>query len=111
MRLVQVEMPASYINDYTQQEIDYDLDKLAGADIVVYWYGAGSYEGSGQLVARKDGLWFYESLSHCSCYGPPENFKFKNGRGLIEDWRGTDDWMGDLSAVISKAKELEDGEK
>lgn len=43
-------------------------------DAVFYWYASGSYEGSGDLLAVKDGKWYNKDLSHCSCYGPLEDF-------------------------------------
>jgi hypothetical protein len=51
----------------------YDARDLAGHGIVEawYWYRAGSYEGTGELIGRGvDGRWTLLNLSHCSCYGP-----------------------------------------
>lgn len=39
-------------------------------ELIVYWYAEAPYEGSGQMVALKDGKWSLDDLSHCSCYGP-----------------------------------------
>ena len=37
-----------------------------GAEEVWYWYSSGSYEGSGELLARKGNEWAFHGLSHCS---------------------------------------------
>ena len=42
----------------------------AGADLAAYWYGSGSYEGAGNILARKNGRWYHHECGHCSCYGP-----------------------------------------
>jgi hypothetical protein len=66
-----------YDTYWTDEEFSkYDFDELvqySGGKIeeIWYWYGAGSYEGDGQLTARfEDGRWGLASLGHCSCYGP-----------------------------------------
>jgi len=41
-------------------------------ELVVYWYEAGSYEGSGTAYALAKSKWFEKDLGHCSCYGPWE---------------------------------------
>ena len=46
---------------------------MMGCDRVWYWYGTGSYEGTGYcLLHSSDGKWALETMSHCSCYGPTE---------------------------------------
>lgn len=53
----------------------YELDviKELKADWFVYRYESGSYDGSGFAIWKKGTKYFYEYLSHCSCYGPTEN--------------------------------------
>lgn len=43
-----------------------------GTTLVVYWYEAGSYEGSGTAFALAGDQWLEKNLGHCSCYGPWE---------------------------------------
>lgn len=45
------------------------------ADIFIYSYERGSYDGSGMAVWRHKGKWAYHYLGHCSCYGPLENIR------------------------------------
>lgn len=56
-----------------------------GVDLAAYWYATGSYEGSGQLIARVDGRWHLHSMSHCSCYGPIEHFELRKGYETLEE--------------------------
>ena len=57
-------------NDYSDpSELgEYDLERLerAGVEEIWYWYTYGSYEGSGELLARKGNEWDFHNLSHCS---------------------------------------------
>jgi hypothetical protein len=54
---------------------EYEIDEVKSlkADIFIYSYEYGSCDGSGFAVWKRDGKWFYDSLGHCSCYGPTEN--------------------------------------
>lgn len=56
------------LSEFTGDEID--LIVATGAEAAFYWYVAGSYEGSGQLLILKDGKWYIHDCGHCSCYGP-----------------------------------------
>lgn len=75
---------------------------------IVSDYQSGSYEGSGQAVAlTTDGnLLVWESLSHCSCYGPDEcTFDTYS----IEEFLRNKDCVHDLHLqdnITSKVKEL-----
>lgn len=54
-----------------------EVDFVDSEDFVwlVYDYEYGYYEGNGTAYAlRKDGKLFEFSLSHCSCYGPEDDF-------------------------------------
>lgn len=74
-----------------------------------YDYTADSYEGWGMAVAlRKDGQLQYNSLGHCSCYGPMENWPGAAPVTPEEFFRQKDsihdiDWS---PALKSKVKEL-----
>ncbi|MBE2180072.1 MAG: hypothetical protein IAE97_06335 [Chthoniobacterales bacterium] len=71
-------------HDYYESEAfsEWYVERLesSGADLVAYWYGAGSYEGTGHILARKNGQWYHHNCGHCSCYGPVEDGIF-NGDG------------------------------
>lgn len=60
-----------------------ELDELNrhSAEVAFYWYGAGSYEGSGRLIFMKDEEWHLVDLGHCSCYGPDERIRDYTGTG------------------------------
>jgi hypothetical protein len=45
------------------------------ADLLIYSYENGGYEGSGVAVWRHKGKWAYDYLGHCSCNGPTENMR------------------------------------
>lgn len=49
-----------------------DIDSLH-CEWFIYSYECESYEGSGFAVWRKGNEFFYDTLSHCSCYGPLEH--------------------------------------
>lgn len=38
-------------------------------------YSTPSYEGSADVIYRRDGKWFHASGSHCSCYGLEDQWK------------------------------------
>lgn len=44
-------------------------DALDGAEVLLAWYGDGSYCGSSFVLFRKDGKLYEVNGSHCSCYG------------------------------------------
>ena len=49
---------------------DYEFKYIDPFEWAVYYYSAGSYEGSGDLIAKREGKIEVYSLSHCSCNGP-----------------------------------------
>jgi hypothetical protein len=51
------------------------------AEVAFYWYGSGSYEGSGELIFLREGKWHLCDLGHCSCYGPEERIRDYVGEG------------------------------
>lgn len=93
MIVVQIPTPdKEYLYGSDDQLTDYEIKKAeeAGVDVLVYYYASGSYEGSGVALLRKDGNWSYESLSHCSCYGP------------LDSISGPFEPLADLTARMSK---------
>lgn len=54
-----------------ENTIKYSFREDVGVEFVVYWYEAGSYEGSGTAYLKDStGNWWTRSLGHCSCYDP-----------------------------------------
>lgn len=45
------------------------------ADIFIYSYENGGYDGLGVAVWRNKGKWAYQYLGHCSCNGPCEDIR------------------------------------
>lgn len=83
MKLLRHEhLPSGYNRMTPEAFTEYDEERLreSGADLVAYWYGSGSYEGTGHIIARKAGRWYQHDCSHCSCYGPTCHIDF-NGSG------------------------------
>jgi hypothetical protein len=44
-------------------------EDLAGATVLIAWYGYGDYCGSSFVLYEKDGKLYEVNASHCSCYG------------------------------------------
>jgi len=86
-------------SDLTNSELD-DI-VLLGIDECWYWYWAGNYEGSGQILMRKGELYDIDSLGHCSCYGPTEKLSF-NGKKL-EEIQMSEDLKKEVSPLIEIA--------
>lgn len=65
---------------------EYDKRDLEGKNItcVVYWYGQGCYEGSGEMLFKVGDLWGYHNMGHCSCYGPVEQLEISKLKTLEE---------------------------
>ena len=75
MFVLQTAMPSEYEGRYDPEALDADdLSKISDQVMfVVYWYGAGSYEGAGHMLFSTDGMrWSDADLGHCSCHGPLE---------------------------------------
>ncbi len=51
------------------REYEAPADALEGAEVLLAWYGYGSYEGDSLVIFRKEGKLFEVNASHCSCYG------------------------------------------
>ncbi len=45
------------------------VDELKDANILIAWYGQGSYDGTSEVYFEKNGKLFKNYASHCSCYG------------------------------------------
>ena len=90
---------------------EYDMREIGDCvpEAVFYWYVSGSYEGDGALIAVKDGRWYDKGLSHCSCYGPLDDF----AKDISEYDRvsldallaaGTDEWKKEYAPLVDLAR-------
>jgi hypothetical protein len=105
-------LPENYHTYFDISELqEYEIETLEkiGAEVVFYWYGQGSYEGAGHMIARDKNGWHVFDLSHCSCYGPVENISFggeptsKTLKGIEE--KCSDDLYKDIKELVRLAKE------
>lgn len=67
-------MEPFYIENFKSQadiikEYEAPANALDGAEVLLAWYGYGSYEGDSFVLFRKDGKLWEVNASHCSCYG------------------------------------------
>ena len=62
-----------------------DWEYAISADVLMYFYDEGCYEGWGLAVWRLDGKWMYHGLGHCSCYGPLDSIE-TSATGRRENW-------------------------
>jgi hypothetical protein len=44
-------------------------DALDGAELLLAWYGTGSYDGNAFVLYKKDGKLYEVNGGHCSCHG------------------------------------------
>lgn len=102
-----------YCEDDELSENEIQNIKASNADVAIYTYGTGSYEGDGDLLLMKDGFWMFKSLSHCSCYGPveePINLKkdFDRAYTSLDELSESvsKEYFKDLKPLMDKAKEL-----
>lgn len=63
-----------FLNEFSDvasviKEFEAPDDALEGAEVLLAWYGYGSYDGSALVVYKKDGKLFEVNGGHCSCYG------------------------------------------
>jgi hypothetical protein len=108
------EIPVEHRNDYLVDELeDYEIERLKelGIDAVVYWYVTAPYEGSGDMLILKDGLWYLHSMGHCSCYGPTEkvnkSLSMETGHATLDELFETlsDGYKSSFGDLIELAKE------
>lgn len=63
-----------FLNEFGSKEdlashFDIELTELDGCNILLAWYGSGSYDGSAFVLYEKDGKLYEVHGSHCSCSG------------------------------------------
>lgn len=76
-------------DDYREpMELDeYDLKYLGEhkPDEVWYYYSVGNYDGLGQMIILKDGLYYLHDMGHCSCYSGCERIDLSVGYKTIDE--------------------------
>ena len=112
-------LPMSYYKggEYSSRSIDSEIKSINDdiktiIDQFIYWYASGDYCGAGYaLIKLKDSnMWLEQSLGHCSCYGPTEEFTVNvmNMKSLDEIRRSsTPEHFKDIKLIYEKAKEIE----
>jgi hypothetical protein len=93
-------------NDDIIHQFNAPSDALDGAEVLLAWYGYGSYCGSAYVLWRRDGVLYENHGAHCSCYGledqwAPEEVSVHE---LIQRNLGGDDYY-DGSSEAQKALE------
>ena len=89
LKIVKCNMPDNFKEDYTDEELtEYDLKDLSqDIEELYYWYGGGSYCGTGNAVYKtQKGRWEHAGLSHCSCNGPTDGLDVITGHGY-DTWQ------------------------
>ena len=81
-----------------------------GAQEIYYWYGIGNWEGNGQALVKNSTQWMVVDLSHCSCYGPFDEFEFGIGgrifeslKDISEDVKDNEDLKKNIEPLIGLA--------
>ncbi len=101
-------MPAGN-EGYDDSEIaSYSLSNVSNAKLVAYWYGTGSYEGTGYaIIQHEDGKWDQDYLGHCSCYGPFEHYHRKGVYNTLSELVATfsDELKRDTKGIVEAIKE------
>ena len=86
MKVIRIAMPeavrSNYYNDAPLDESELKQIEAMGVEEFRYYYGQGSYEGNGQAVFMKGGLWYQADLGHCSCYGPVDRIDVEVSKGF-----------------------------
>ena len=75
MKLHRIDKIPQGFTDYDSEPFsEYDIERIPPEiDEAWYWYGSGSYCGTGHILMRSfDGRWAHHYCGHCSCYGPME---------------------------------------
>jgi len=58
-----------YSAEYIISAFEAPKDSLDGCQLIYALYETGSWEGSAEVLYKKDDLFYYVSGSHCSCNG------------------------------------------
>lgn len=105
LKVIQIEFPKiRYSSEYDAAKFDeYDLRAFRpDTEKLVYYYGTGSYCGSGQALYYWHGNWYHADLGHCSCYGPTENVDYTNPISSLSAWleQSTPEFHAEVQPLI-----------
>ncbi len=65
------------------------LESFSNFSWMVYWYQAGDWgHGDGQSLAinKSDGLLYFSTIGHCSCFGPIDDWPKCNQKFTVEEF-------------------------
>lgn len=87
------------------------LDDLESQNIdeIWYWYAWVSYEGFGELIARKGERYDRFDLGHCSCYGPTDHISFGENSGFnsVDELKNacSEDCLKNIGVLVDMVKQ------
>lgn len=93
-------------NDDIISEYEAPTDALDGADVLLAWYGYGSYSGESLVIFRKDGKLYEVNCSHCSCSGLESGWDPELTSWEALDKREFDGWYDGEKEVEAELKKL-----
>jgi len=93
-------------DDLDEEEIKRFLQDF---DFFVYSYEVGYYDGSGNSIFKKDGLYYEYGLGHCSCNGPLDYLELTGGKPTLEKLLGncSEGLNEELKLIVKKIKQIE----
>lgn len=82
-------------------------EAVSDAEILIAWYGYGSYCGSAYVLFQRDGRLYEVTGSHCSCYGlegqwDPDETSW-DGLGMRPDYNPINDSADDDESAARTA--------
>ena len=92
--------------ELSELDDDYDLRPVRALNIdeAWYWYGSGSYEGTGLMLMRRGDLYDFASLGHCSCYGPTDYIRFDGKPFDKLVTKASDELLRELRPLLAAAR-------
>lgn len=78
-------IPSTEYEENSEIRIEDFIGELKHFDWLIYSYGTGCYEGSGNMIWKKDNKFFHHDMGHCSCYGWEENISDEKGFDSLEE--------------------------
>lgn len=88
------------------KEYEAPADALEGADVLLAWYGYGSYCGDSFVLFRKDGKLFENHGSHCSCYGLEGQWDPEETTPDALEKRDIGDWCDGGTECAARLKDI-----
>lgn len=85
-KIYRTKFPTERYEGYTDIKLsDSEIDNFGKFDWLVYYYGEAPYEGEGYAICKKDELYYYQDLGHCSCYEPTDHLEWDEGKESLEE--------------------------